>query len=71
MNRCNLPVDFEAYQQTKMKGIPVTRYVAERGVAYLQGRDCATNYRVKFPPIVGKIFRQLSEKHCIIHNQCI
>jgi len=32
MNRCNLPVDFEAYQQTKMKGIPVTRYAAERGV---------------------------------------
>lgn len=62
MNRCNLPVDFEAYQQTKMKGIPVTRYAAERGVA----GDCATSYRVKFPPIVGKIFRQLSEK--TLHN---
>ena len=37
-------VDFEAYQQAKMKGIPVVRYDAERKAAYLLYPDGHREY---------------------------
>lgn len=44
MSRCNSSVDFEAYQQTKMKDIPVTRYDAGRRAAYLLYPDGHREY---------------------------
>ena len=44
MSRCNSSVDFEAYQQTKMKDIPVTRYDAGRRAAYLLYPDGHKEY---------------------------
>ena len=60
MDRRISSVAFEAYQRAKMKGIPVTRYDAERRVAYLMGLchqlsyQISANRRKNISPTIGK-----------------